>query len=118
MSIINKMLRDLDKRPRALQRHRAATQGMSQHAHAVAPRAFASIFLALHGGGDVVRRGLGRLGGVAADAPSDRHRPRVSEPAGESRGGASISDPAPPRQAAAVLPATPKPEPGPAVPQR
>jgi len=118
MSIINKMLRDLDKRHAPFSATGPATQGMSQHAHAVAPRAFASDFFWRFMAGAM----LFAVAWVAWVVWQLMPRPIVTDLAYQNQpakavAAPSISDPAPPRQAAAVLPATPKPEPGPAVPQ-
>jgi len=119
MSIINKMLRDLDKRHAPFSATGPATQGMSQHAHAVAPRAFASDFFWRFMAGAM----LFAVAWVAWVVWQLMPRPIVTDLAYQSQpakavAAPSISDPAPPRQAAAVLPATPKPEPGPAVPAK
>ena len=114
MSIINKMLRDLDKRHQPFSATGPATQGMSQHAHAVAPRSIASDFFWRF----MAMAMLFAVAWVAWVVWQLMPRPIVTELAYQSQrakpaAASSTSDPAPALQAAAVPPPAPK---APAVP--
>jgi len=114
MSLINKMLRDLDKRHAPFEvAPGPATQGMSQHAHAVAARSFGSDFFWRV----MAMVMLFAVGWVAWVVWQLMPRPVVTELAYQGpRASAAASvaapqaEPARPPQAA-VAPAAPKPEP-------
>lgn len=117
MSIINKMLRDLDKRHAPFSATGPATEGMSQHAHAVAPRALASDFFWRF----MAMAMLFAVAWVAWVVWQLMPRPIVTDLAYQSQrtkaaAAPSASGPTPPLQAAATPPPAPKAEPGPAVP--
>ena len=115
MSLINKMLRDLDKRHASSGAMAGpATLGMSQHAHPVPSRALASdVFWRIMAGAM-----LFAVGWVAWVVWQMMPRPVVTELVQQQTKPLSVASAAPaisePARPAAVVPAAPKPEPSPA----